>query len=336
VVAVGILRDHPGAGGERFARALELGLADVRAGGRLAHDVTLVEEEAEGLPRGTRASVEAAFARLAARDVVAVVGPAITDNGLVVRDLADTARVPCINWTGGEVTRSAWMFHYQVGSLEEEPAFLARRLADGGLRRVALVNDDSLVGRRYVECFDDAASRHRLDVRRVPAAEVARTGRDDATDAVLYLGLWDAAHDLAIALAAADVRPRVFANSALMYGHARPDWRRAWEGWCYVDAYSERNPVLADVTSRLGAAAGPPVTVGAAYDMGRLVAEGIGARPAPTRESVQAGLERVKALPAALGTPGTTMGFGRWERAALKGGFLVLRAWRGGASVEVA
>ena len=29
------------------------------------------------------------------------------------------------------------------------------------------------------------------------------------------------------------------------------------------------------------------------------------------------------------------MGFGQWERSALKGTYLVLRAWRGGSSVEV-
>jgi len=43
-------------------------------------------------------------------------------------------------------------------------------------------------------------------------------------------------------------------------------------------------------------------------------------------------LERIKCLPAALGTPDTTMGFGHWDRAALKGGFLVPRQWRGGRS----
>ena len=47
------------------------------------------------------------------------------------------------------------------------------------------------------------------------------------------------------------------------------------------------------------------------------------------------GLERVKRLPAATGKVGTTMGFGQWDHAALKGEYLVLRAWRGGRSVEV-
>ena len=343
-LAVGILRDHPTAGGDGFARAVRLALDDVRATGRLAHDVVLVEEQADGLPRGSAASVEDAFRRLAARDVVAIIGPAITDNGLVVRGLADAARLPCINWTGGEQTRSEWMFQYQVGSLEEEPAFLALELAARGLRRISLVHDDSIVGRRYRECFADAASRMRIDVAKdvtLPAdvVDVAHRSVDEVRaaqpDAVLYLGLWGAARALAVGIAASAWRPALFANSALMYGHASPGWRREWEGWHYVDAYSDRNAVLRDVVARLGAGAPAPVTVGAAYDMGRLVGEGIGTVAAPTPATVHDGLERVKLVPAALGADGTTMGFGRWKRAALDGRYLVLRAWRAGTSVEV-
>lgn len=317
MVTVGILRDHPTAGGDGFARVVRQGFDDVRALGRLAHDVDLVEEHADGLPRGTREAVESAFRRLSARGVVAIIGPAISDNGLVVRDLADAERLPCLNWTGGEETRSEWMFHYQVGSLEEEPAFLAMHVAGRGHRRVRLVSDGSLVGRRYVEFFADAAARWRLQVG------------DDRPDAIVYLGLWDGAH----ALASSAPTVPVFANSALMYGHVSPDWRRDWNGWSYVDAYSDRNALLADMRARTGDVVAP-VTTAAAYDMGRLIAEGIGPVAAPDRASVMRGLERVKVVPSALGTPGTTMGFGRWERAALKGGYLVLRTWRDGVSVE--
>jgi len=69
--------------------------------------------------------------------------------------------------------------------------------------------------------------------------------------------------------------------------------------------------------------------------MGRLVPEAIGSVAAPTRATVHDGLERVKLVPAALGADGTTMGFGRWKRAALEGRYLVRRAWCGGASVEI-
>jgi branched-chain amino acid transport system substrate-binding protein len=342
-IIVGVLRDLPTAGGAAFVRVVRLAFADVRASGRLAHDLELVEEQADGLPRGTAASVEAAFRRLVERDVAVVIGPAITDNGLIVRDLADAARLPCINWTGGEQTRSEWMFHYQVGSLEEEPAFLAFHLAEAGVRRIGLVTDGSIVGRRYVEFFTEAATRFGIEAGRCGEATtdgelaplIERLRRDDP-QALVYLGLWHLAHELAVGLVASGWRPRAFANSALMYGHARPEWRRAWEGWRYVDAYSDRNPVLRMVMSRLGAEQGTaPVTVGAAYDMGRLVAEGIAAAAEPTRSAVKAGLERVKLVPAALGAAGTTMGFGRWDRAALKGRYLVFRQWSGGASIEV-
>ena len=62
---------------------------------------------------------------LASEEVVAIAGPSISDNALIVAPLCDDARIPAINFSGGERTRSAWMFHYQVGSLEEEPVSLA-------------------------------------------------------------------------------------------------------------------------------------------------------------------------------------------------------------------
>ena len=46
------------------------------------------------------------------------------------------------------------------------------------------------------------------------------------------------------------------------------------------------------------------------------------------------GLEQVKAIPAASGERGTLMGFGPFDRAALKGQYLVLREWREGRSVR--
>ena len=46
-------------------------------------------------------------------------------------------------------------------------------------------------------------------------------------------------------------------------------------------------------------------------------------------------LERVKQLPATSGYEGTTMGFGVYDHAALKGRYLVLREWRDGETVQV-
>ena len=344
---VAILADHPAAGSASFVDVVRVAFADVRASGRLGLELRLIEEHADGLPTGSAAAVESAFARLCDSDAIAVIGPAISDNALIVRDLADAAGLPCINWTGGELTRSAWMFHYQVGSLEEEPGFLALHLVAQGVRRIALVSDDSIVGLRYREFFLMAAQRfgiaivdhtglsHRSDNDLANALDRLRAHEPAA---IVYLGLWSCAHQLARALSDAAWRPRLLlANSALMYGHASRDWSLAWEGWRYVDAYSDGNTVLREIRQRGGApTAVAAVTAAAAYDMGRLVAEGIASAAEPTRAGVKLGLERVKLIPAALGADGTTMGFGVWERAALKGRYLVLREWRGGASIEVA
>ena len=56
------------------------------------------------------------------------------------------------------------MFHYQVGSLEEEPAVLARHLVDRGRRTIAVIHDHSPVGRRYAEFFEQARGLLGLEV----------------------------------------------------------------------------------------------------------------------------------------------------------------------------
>ena len=61
-----------------------------------------------------------------------MLGPAISDNALTCVPVTDELELPSINWTGSEQARSEWMFHYQVGSLEDEPFVIARRIAERG------------------------------------------------------------------------------------------------------------------------------------------------------------------------------------------------------------
>src|SRR4051794_867703 len=207
-IRIGLLYDFPQHdGGDSFATAVQLGLDEVAETGRLDRPVELVRRLASGLPSGTAWDVERAFAELEAEGVLAIVGPSISDNGIVVRDLADGARLPCINYTGGAITRSEFMFHYQVGSLEEEPAVLAAHLRDRGLRRPAIVHDRSPVGAQYAEWFDLAAPTVGIEVAGraavSPLAEdVAPTiegVRAAAPDALVYLGLGVAARAVALA-----------------------------------------------------------------------------------------------------------------------------------------
>jgi ABC-type branched-subunit amino acid transport system substrate-binding protein len=343
-VRIGLLHDRPTAdGGANFERMVRLGVDEVAAHRGLDRPIEFVHASGQGLPTGTARAVEDAFAELASQGVLAIIGPAISDNGLVARDLADAAEIPCINYTGGEQTRSEWMFHYQIGSLEEEPTVLARHLAERGLATAAVVHDRSPIGECYATYLDEACPSHGVELvgrsgvspLAQDLSEVVRRLQGIAPDALVYLGLGLAAFPLGQAVDKLGWNVPVVANSALMYGYAYPEWTRLWEGWTYADGVADDNRLLARLRKELGSDAPPGPGAAGAYDMGRLVAEAVARAVHLTRGGLRDGLERIKLLPAAIGREGTTMGFGRWERSALKGEFLVLRQWREGQSVEL-
>jgi ABC-type branched-subunit amino acid transport system substrate-binding protein len=107
------------------------------------------------------------------------------------------------------------------------------------------------------------------------------------------------------------------------------------EGWTYVDMHSDRNATLSALRARTGVAPAQTLNAAKGYDLGRLVAEGLARAPELTREGVRDGLEQVKWLPAAEGHEGTLLGFGKYDRGALHGRYLVLRQWQDANSVEI-
>lgn len=345
-VLVGILSDMAASDADGASAAFEgfirLALDPIVASGRIDRDVRFVHGHSLGLPGGTAHAVERAFADLAAQGVLAVVGPAIGDNALVATPLADRFGVPTINYAGTERARSAWMFHLQVGSHEDEPVVIARELQRLGVGRVGVIYDRSPIGRRYfgflqAECEilgvrvaaalpiapEPAAATHE-------AAALAAAG----SEAIVYLGLGLALPAVVGALdAAARALPRLM-NTCGLRGYL-PDFARLIDGWTYVDMIADDNRCLAALRARLPA--GVPLYIAAAfgYDMGTLIGEGLARAPELTRHGVRDGLEQIKWLPAAEGHEGTVLSFGTHDRGALHGRYLVLRQWREGESVEV-
>jgi ABC-type branched-subunit amino acid transport system substrate-binding protein len=342
-VRIGFLYDYPqGDGGAAMETAFRLGFNEVTATGRVDREVEIVASHVRGLPAGTEHDVVTGFGELERAGCLLVVGPSISDNGLITAPLFDRLGLPSINYTGGERTRGEFGFHYQVGSLEEEPAVLAARLAQRGLTRPTVVHDQSPVGKRYSECFDDA--RGTLGLETVgstaisPMAEdltgVISRMRDLGPDSLVYLGLGMSSRAVAVAVESLAWDIPVVANSALMFGYARPDWRDGWRGWEYLDAIADDNVMRARLAEQdTGIAAGPVSC--AMYDIGRLVGEALARAEHLTRAGLRDALERVKQLPATCGREGTTMSFGVWDHAALKGEYLVLREWRDGETVQV-
>jgi branched-chain amino acid transport system substrate-binding protein len=351
-VRVGILNDGVGArdgsdeGGtyRQLERDMRLAVDAVAASGRLDRPVEFVHQYGFGLPAGTAHAVERAFSALVDQGVLLVVGPAVGDNAIVATPLADRYEMPTINWSASERARGSWMFHLQVGSHEDESILLARHLASIGVSRVGVIYDRSPIGHRHLVFFEEECElvgvglSARLAISPLPpdgaSAEVAAV-RASGAEALVYMGLGWAGRDVAVARTALGWDAPAAMNAAGMRGSGDPSYAADIEGWVYPDMYADGNALLGSLRAGPGRDRARPGGLALGYDMGRLVAEGIARAQELSRPGIRDGLERIKVVPAAEGQEGTTLGFGRWERGALKGRYLVLRRWVGGESVEL-
>lgn len=340
---VGILNDMsagpPGVG--NIEPWLRRAADEFCAAGRLDRNVEFVCSYGLGLPSGTAAAVEHAYAELAAKDVLLIIGPAIGDNALVATPLAETYRIPTLNWAGSERARSPYMFHLQVGSHEDESILLARFIQAQGARRVAVVYDRSPIGRRHLHFLQMEAEIIGLNIcvtaslgplAENAAAEIAAL-LEAKPDGILYLGLGIAAKAAALALTATGWSGPRAMNTAGIRGYA-PDFAAAIDGWSYVDMHSDGNATLNALCARLSLPPAQRLAAAKGYDLGRLMAEALARAPERTRDGVKEGFEQIKWLPAAEGAEGTLLGFGHHDRGALHGRYLVMRQWKAGHSVE--
>ena len=310
--------------------------------GRIDRPVEFVNAYGMGLPSGSAAAVERAFAELIERDVLLIVGPAIGDNALVATPLAEQHRIATLNWAGAERGRSEYMFQLQVGSHEDESIVLARHLAAIKANRVGVVFDRSPIGRRHIQFLQAEAdilglnivtSRSIMPLAEDAVAEVTQI-LDAGADAIVYLGLGISARAVAQALQQRAWNGPRCMNTAGLRGYAA-EFARAIDGWVYVDMHSQQNQTLVALRARFDVSSARSLAAAKGYDLGRLVAEALARAPERTREGVKEGLEQIKWLPAAEGHNGTLLGFGRYDRGALHGRYLVLRQWRDGQSIEI-
>ncbi|MDQ1361369.1 MAG: branched-chain amino acid transport system substrate-binding protein [Acidimicrobiaceae bacterium] len=312
------------------------------AAGRIDREVEFVHEYREGLPNGTAHAVEQAFTALVDAGVVLIVGPAIGDNAIVATPIADAKRMPTINWSASERARSDFMFHLQVGSHEDESILMARYLAGNGHQRVGVIYDKTPIGRRHLTFFENECELLGLGVSvrvSIPPLASDATAQvvtliNENVDGIVYLGLGWAGREVAKARTARNFSVPAIMNAAGMRG-VEASYAHDIDGWVYPDMHSDGNETLADVRQQLGEDPPRGAALAFGYDMGQLVAEAIARAPELNRFGIRAGLEETKLIPAAEGHQGTTLGFGRWDRGALKGSYLVLRQWKDGQTVEL-
>jgi ABC-type branched-subunit amino acid transport system substrate-binding protein len=343
-VLLGVLDDTPdGMDRTAFDAVLRMGTQRLAASGRFARGVETVFARAAGPPRGTARAIENAFVELDDAGALVVIGPAMGDAALVATPLAEAAGLPLLNWAGTEEGRGEYMFHLQVGSHEEEPLLLVRHLLAQGLGTAVVLFERSAIGSRYARFFEEAAVAEGLGLDGwlgvAPGAPdvdgpVAKLLRAEPR-AFVYLGLGVDQPRVSAALDRAGFGGRRVCNTCGMFGWASAEAAKGFEGWIYVDMFDESNERLQAVLRALDRPfeRGPMPAVYA--DLVDLALEGLARAPQLTRDGVRDGLERIKGIPACEGAPGTMLSFGRHDRGALKGSYLVLRSWRAGRSIAV-
>ena len=122
----------------------------------------------------------------------------------------------------------------------------------------------------------------------------------------------------------------MLANSALMFGYARPDWRDGYAGWEYIDTVADDNQRRARAEGAVAPRRGRPDRLRGLRHRAPRSARRSRESEHLTRAGIADGLRRVKQLPGDQRLRRHAHGLRDEEHAALKGHYLVLREWRDG------
>lgn len=313
-----------------FRQGLEAGVID--------RPVEIVFREVEGLPKGTIKAVIDAYGELVDAGCLAVFGPAITDNAVPMREAIEARfHVPAISVCGTDDWLGEWTFSLPQGSMTDEPVFWAHLIAKAGHKTVGALIEKSLIGESYIRAFRKACKAEGLTL--ISEQAIAQTGQDVSEavarlhvakpDALVHCGFGFGLVQVNPALSALGWDPPRYMGTAFQNAWINKTMWQAIEGWIGLDQYDEGNLVGQRFLDEFAAAFGrrPEYCVPVVNrDLATVLLEAFADAHPLTPRGVKEALERVKMLPAASGSPGTRLSFGKWTRRGWMGaGYLVAR-----------
>jgi ABC-type branched-subunit amino acid transport system substrate-binding protein len=320
-----------------FAEPFDLVFGDGYAAKLIDRPVEVVYRGAQGLPKGSIKAAVDAFGELVDEGCVAVIGPLISENAVALRDEIERRfRVPAISVCGSEDWLGEWTFLLNNGSMTDEPILWAHLMAKASQPTAGVLVERSYIGQAYLENFRRAAEQEGIQI--VAEEAIAQTGQDinaavealhaAGASAIVHCGFGLGVAEINAALHALDWDPPRYMGTAFETGFNEHLWD-AYRGWIGLEQYDETNPVGQAFLDRYEAEYGhrpeyygPLLWRDCATALLYALAE---ARPLSPL-GVKHGLERVKMLPAACGSPGTRISFGRWiHRGWMGAGYMVAR-----------
>jgi branched-chain amino acid transport system substrate-binding protein len=321
-----------------MVKPLELVFADGLAAGTIDRPVELVYREIDGLPRGTVKAVIDTYGELVDEGCLAVVGPNISENTIALREeIGRRFRVPSISLCGSDEWFGEWTFGLPNGSMTDEPILIAHLLRKAGHESAGVLVERSFIGQEYLKGFRRAARDESIKI--VAEEAIPQTGQEIGAavralhhakpDAIVHLGFGLGVVEINRALAEVDWDPPRYMGTAFEDAYVSEEIWQPFVGWIGLEQYDEGNQVGQRFLDRFEEAYGrrpgyfaPVVFRDVAVALLHALAD---AEPLSPR-GVLEGLERVKLLPAASGSHGTRISFGKWCRMGWMGaGYLTAR-----------
>jgi branched-chain amino acid transport system substrate-binding protein len=320
-----------------YTKPMDLVFRQGYESGTIDRPIELVFRTVQGLPRGSVKAVIDAFGELVDEGCLAVFGPGISENAVAVRpEIERRFRVPALSVCGTEDWLGEWTFLLPNGSMTDEPIIWAHLVAKHGHSTVGMLIERSYIGNAYAENFRRAAQAEGIEI--LGEEYISQTGQDLSTsieklhragvDALVHCGFGLGHAQINPALEQLSWDPPRYMGTAFETAFTEHLWD-ATRGWIGLDQYDENNPVAEQFLDEYEAAYGnrpayygPLLFRDCALTFLHAFANATPLSPLGVKES----LERVKMLPAACGSAGTRISFGKWmHRGWVGAGYLVAR-----------
>jgi ABC-type branched-subunit amino acid transport system substrate-binding protein len=347
---IGVMIDLPGLAGlsDMVPAGVAFALEEAHEEGLIDRPAQVIVREYSGQPMADQFTTLDAYRDLVENErVLGVAGPMTTDNCLAVLPEVERLGVPNITMCGTQQYVGRFAFNLSNGGMGDEPAVMAAWLKGEGHERIAVLKDyPSQIGDEYCLYFRYACASLGISIAaEEPTSPVATQAEMDRAmaaakrsdpDALVYFGLGSTVRHLGPALRSLGWDPPRVMCTAFVGATYSEELAHWLEGWVGVDQYDERNTVLANMLQRYGAkhrgrGLTPNSATSCGYDMGRVLALGLGRMRISSPGALRDALETVRREPATTGAPGTVITFGPEDHRGFKGpDYLVLRRARGG------
>jgi len=344
-IRIGFLIDMDVGVKDNFIQPFQLAFEEAYEAGVSTRRIELVVEDSPALPRRAARHAREGFQKLLDEGSIAVIGPLISDNSIVLAPVIDESKVPALTWCGTERYHGEYCFNLGNGGCGEEAMLMAAWLAREGHRRVGVFNEISPNGEEYFQYFRWACDV--FGVRIVGLETITQTPddleasarrlRELRPDALAYMGYGYPTILLRPIFEKLGWDPPRIMTTAMQFCYAKPEWMAALEGWTGIDQYCEDNPRVVPFLDRFERRfgrrpAGNTVPL-LAYDSARVYCEAIRRAPILTGAGMKTGLERIRFMPSVTGGPRTHIGAGPHDHKMFHGDWLLYRRVEGGRTV---